>query len=298
MPPSAAESYLSAIAPPAKLPPCVHGYDHSFRVCMGSLPSNSHEIGRRYSWCHGGNRRCVVSDKGPVLSVAERTLLRQKLNEFKEQLKTDKKEIKTAGGRTAAKRKRARSITYDEDHSAVDDDETVSDTDSSQDETVKVHMYFGPDTMSSHDGIVINGSYSFREDIHFCELGSWPETHWLMFDVIQKRWIDIPALARLEVGSGPLVTRYNDPEVDLTTYENLDSLLEKALDAFTIDNVHSPSHARCVPQKALPTPSSSQTTAGTSSPVASQSRKHVSLTKGTDQIFVSIFICFLFEDSA
>ncbi|KJA21886.1 hypothetical protein HYPSUDRAFT_202580 [Hypholoma sublateritium FD-334 SS-4] len=276
MPPSAAESYLSAIAPPAELPPCVHGYDHSFRVCMGSLASNSHEIGRRYSWCHGGNRRCVGSDKGPILSVAERALLRQKLNEFKEQLKTDKKEIQAAGGRTAAKRKRARSIAYDEDHSVVDDDETVSNTDSSQDEIIKVHMYFGPDTMSSHDGTVINGSYSFREDTHFRELGSWPETRWLMFDVIQKRWIDIPALARIEVGSGPLVTRYNDPEADLTTYEGLDCLVEKALDAFAIDNAHSPSRARHVPQKqALQTPGSSQTTAGTSSPVASLSRKRI-----------------------
>lgn len=130
--------------------------------------------------------------------------------------------------------------------------------------------------MLSHDGIVINGTYSFREDNHFRELGSWPDTHWLMFDVIQKRWIDVPALARLEVGTGPLLTRYNDPDADLTNYEGLDSLVEKALDAymFAIDNPRSPARTRRVPpRRALQMPSSSQTTAETPSPAASHSRK-------------------------
>lgn len=69
--------------------------------------------------CHGGNHRCLVSDKGPVLSVPERDLLRTKLSEFKDKLKMDKKEVLTVGGRTAAKRKRARSVAesaaYDEE---------------------------------------------------------------------------------------------------------------------------------------------------------------------------------------
>ncbi len=62
-------------------------------------------------------------------------------------------------------------------------------------------------------------------------MSSWPETHWLMFDVVQKRWVDIPALARIGVEYGPLLTRYNDPDADLTTYEGLDTLMEKVLDA-------------------------------------------------------------------
>ena len=53
MPTSPAEAYLSAIAPPAELPPCSNGFEHSFKVCMGSKPRNAHEIGRWYSWVRG-----------------------------------------------------------------------------------------------------------------------------------------------------------------------------------------------------------------------------------------------------
>ena len=51
--------------------------------------------------------------------MAERELLREKLNEFKQKLKMDKREVLAAGGRTAAKRKRARSVA----ESSVYDDE-------------------------------------------------------------------------------------------------------------------------------------------------------------------------------
>ena len=126
------------------------------------------------------------------------------------------------------------------------------------------------DTVLTHESVAIDGSYSFREDIHFRELSSWPETRWLMFDVVQKRWIDIPALARIDVGSGLLLTRCEDPDADLTTYEGLDTLVEKALDTYilSVNNPHRIStHARRVP----PVPSSSQTIATSSSPIASPS---------------------------
>lgn len=121
--------------------------------------------------------------------------------------------------------------------------------------------------------MVIDGTYSFREDIRFREYSSWPDIPWLMFDVIQKRWIDIPTFARIEVGSGPLLTRHNDPDADLSIYEGLESLIEEALDTYesTIANARTPARAT----RTLPGPSSSQTMPETSSPVAvsSQSRK-------------------------
>ena len=127
------------------------------------------------------------------------------------------------------------------------------------------------DTVLSHESAPIDGSYSFKEDIQFRELSSWPETHWLMFDVVQKRWIDIAALARIDVGSGMLLTRCDDPDADLSTYEGLDTLVEKALDTYllSIDNPPRVSaHARHIP----PVPSSLQTIATSSSPTSSPSR--------------------------
>lgn len=120
----------------------------------------------------------------------------------------------------------------------------------------------------SHDGVVVDGMYSFRTDQRFCEWSSWPEVRWLMFDVVQKIWIDIPTLARFEVDSGPLLTRQNDPDADLSSYEGLDSLIKKALDtyALTIEN----SRIRARQRQALP--SSSQTIPETPSPIASSSK--------------------------
>ena len=92
-----------------------------------------------------------------------------------------------------------------------------------------------------------------------------------MFDVVQKRWVDIPALARIGVKYGPLLTRYNDPDADLTTYEGLDALMEKALDAhmFSVNNPHRTSTRM---RLTLPTPSSSQSISTSSSPIASSSQ--------------------------
>lgn len=127
MPTSAAEKYLSTIAPEVELQPCDKGFRHTVRVCMGA--KNPHEIGRRYAWvrdingslstilmpltqCHGGNRECNV--KGPVLSVDEQDVLRKKVTEFKARLKADKQEVsavRSPGVRVAPVRKRgARSL--------------------------------------------------------------------------------------------------------------------------------------------------------------------------------------------
>ena len=125
----------------------------------------------------------------------------------------------------------------------------------------------------SHDGVVENGTYSFLEDRRFCEYSNWPETKWLMFDVIQQLWVNIPALARIDARYGPLITRQNDSEADLSTYEGLASLIREALDTYesSVDNPHTPTSIR----RALLVQSSSQTAPETSSPIvgASRSRK-------------------------
>lgn len=110
--------------------------------------------------------------------------------------------------------------------------------------------------------------YSFKEDQRFREWSSWPEVQWLMFDVVQKRWVDIPTLAKIEVGSGPLLTRQNDPNADLSTYEGLTSLIEEALDAYILTS-------GVAARQSPALPSSSQTVVDTPSPVArpSKSRK-------------------------
>lgn len=63
-----------------------------------------------HTQCHGPvNKRCTIGDKGPVLSIAERDLLRKKRDDFKAQLKADKQEVRalsSAERRTAPKRKR------------------------------------------------------------------------------------------------------------------------------------------------------------------------------------------------
>lgn len=113
--------------------------------------------------------------------------------------------------------------------------------------------------------MVVDGTYSFKEDEQFCEWSSWPEVRWLMFDVVQKRWVDIPTLAKIEVGSGPLLTRQNDPYADLSTYEGLDSLIKEALGAYVL-TIGVPAR----PRHGLP--SSSQTIPETPSPIAGSSK--------------------------
>lgn len=116
------------------------------------------------------------------------------------------------------------------------------------------------------DGEVANGMYCFQEDIRFREFSSWPQTRWLMFDVVQNLWIDIPTFAKIKVGSGPLLTRCYDPTADLSTYEGLDSLIEEARDTYeaAIEDPRLPSRSRSPP----PVPSSSQTLPGSSSPAS------------------------------
>ena len=125
--------------------------------------------------------------------------------------------------------------------------------------------------MLVHEGGVTNGMYCFQEDIRFREYSSWPETRWLMFDVIQNLWIDIPTLATIKVGSGPLLTRRYDPDADLSTYEGLDSLVAEAQDTYeaAIENPRVPARSRSI----SPVPSSSQTLPGSSSPASGPSHR-------------------------
>ena len=108
---------------------------------------------------------------------------------------------------------------------------------------------------------MVDGTYSFKEDQQFREWSSWPAVRWLMFDVVQKRWVDIPTLAKIEVGSGPLLTRQDDPDADLSVYEGLSSLIEEALDAYVLTS-------GIAARQNYALPSSSQTIPDTSSPVA------------------------------
>ncbi|KJA18632.1 hypothetical protein HYPSUDRAFT_205166 [Hypholoma sublateritium FD-334 SS-4] len=256
MPTSAAERYLSTIAPEVEFQPCTEGFRHTVRVCMGTkIPQ---EIGRRYIWCHGGNRDCNV--KGPMLTIAERDVLRKKVKDFKMRLKEDKKDVSSVSSPGMQKKRRAQSLPEESS-----EEEQASDTE--QNDTVKVHMYFGDNASESHDSVVVDGMYSFRADKRFCEWSSWPEVRWLMFDVVQKIWVDIPTLARIEVGFGPLLTRQNDPDADLTTYEGLDSLIKKALDTYTL-TIENPRFSAPT-RRVLP---SSQTTSEAAPPTAGSSK--------------------------
>lgn len=125
----------------------------------------------------------------------------------------------------------------------------------------------------SHTGAVVNNLYSFRDDIQFREYSNWPKTEWLMYDIVQKRWIDIPTNSYLDVGAGPLITRCKDLEADLSTFEDLEDIIDQAVNTYmvSIEHPRAPPNAAYHFQRALPLRNSSQTLVGSSSPVASSS---------------------------
>ena len=122
----------------------------------------------------------------------------------------------------------------------------------------------------SHIATVANNFYSFRDDIQFREYSNWPKTDWLMYDIVQKRWIDIPTNCYIDVGTGPMITRVKDLDADLSTFEDLEDIIEHALNTYmvSIERPRAPPNF----QRTVSPRDSSQTLIGSSSPIASSSQ--------------------------
>ncbi len=68
----------------------------------------------------------------------------------------------------------------------------------------------------------------------FREYSNWPKTEWLMYDIVQKRWIDIPTNCYIDAGTGPMITHVKDMEADLSTFEDLEDVIEHAFNTYMV----------------------------------------------------------------
>ncbi|KJA18630.1 hypothetical protein HYPSUDRAFT_205164 [Hypholoma sublateritium FD-334 SS-4] len=95
--------------------------------------------------------------------------------------------------------------------------------------TVTIYLFHSPDLWWKTSGLLVDGQYSLLADHSIRNAIAWPLTPWTMYDVEQRRWVDIPTFARVDVWPNEFLMFRTKGSLDIDSdqFAAMDSLILK-----------------------------------------------------------------------